>query len=365
MSGIDTDRLERARARLGDAVVDPAVWPEIIDQISVAVKATGGVLLPGNGRMPDVPRSAGLDELVKTYFENGWHLRDLRTERGRPLLLKGDKVITDQDIITAQEMRRFAFYNEFLARQGFKWFAAVSFWVDSELWLLSIQRTMREGPFEAIDKCTLSQLSRPLANVASLSTAVGRIALSSVTNALNLVCQPAIAIDRFGFVLDANAGAEALFDAHIRVKSKRLVVSDAEAKSCLENLVDCLRVTPDVARLPCEPIIVRHPERGPVILNILPVHGAARSPFLGARALLTLTVAEPKPAPKAALLGGAFGLTPAESRLASIIAEGRSLERAAEELRISKATARNQLREVFTKTDTHRQGELIALLSRL
>jgi len=119
-------------------------------------------------------------------------------------------------------MRRFAFYNEFLARQGFKWFAAVSFWVDSELWLLSIQRTMREGPFEAIDKCTLSQLSRPLADVASLSTAVGRIALSSVTNALNLVCQPAIAIDRFGFVLDANAGAEALFDAHIRVKSKRL-----------------------------------------------------------------------------------------------------------------------------------------------
>ncbi len=292
MGGIDTDRLERARARLGDAVIDPAVWPEIIDQISVAVKASGGVLLPGDVRTPDTPRSAGLDELVKTYFENGWHLRDLRTERGRPLALKGDKVIMDQDIITAQEMRRFAFYNEFLAPQGFKWFAVVSFWVGSELWLLSIQRTMREGPFEAIDKRTLSQLSRPLADVASLCAAVGRIALSSATNALNVVGQPAIAIDRFGFVLDVNYGAEALFDADVRVTDRRLVVGDAHAKGCLEKMVDQLRVSSDLATLSCDQIVIRRGAKGPIILQILPVHGCARTPFLGARALLTLTAVE-------------------------------------------------------------------------
>jgi DNA-binding CsgD family transcriptional regulator len=65
------------------------------------------------------------------------------------------------------------------------------------------------------------------------------------------------------------------------------------------------------------------------------------------------------------LLSKAFGLTPAEARLASIIAEGLNPERAAEELGISKGTARNQLKAIFAKTATHRQAELAALLSRL
>jgi DNA-binding CsgD family transcriptional regulator len=59
----------------------------------------------------------------------------------------------------------------------------------------------------------------------------------------------------------------------------------------------------------------------------------------------------------------AFGLTPAEARLASIIAKGRSPEQAAGTLGISPGTARNHLKEIFGKTDTHRQSELVALLS--
>jgi DNA-binding CsgD family transcriptional regulator len=290
---------------------------------------------------------------------------DVRALRSTPLVLKGEKVVTDQDIVTPEEMRRLAYYNELMAPHGFRWFAAVGFWAGTALWALSIQRKAREGPFETNDKPALAQLSQLLTEVASLSTAVGRISLSSATDALNAVRQPAIAIDRFGFVLDANAGAEALFDADIRVKDRCLVVGDAEAKSCLEKLVDRLRVTPDTATLPCEPIVIRRRHKSPVILRVLPVHPAARTPFLGARALLTLTAIEPRPGPKATLLARAFGLTPAEARLASIVAEGLNPERAAEELGITKVTARNQLRAIFAKTATHRQSELVSLLSRL
>ncbi|MGO9234346.1 MAG: helix-turn-helix transcriptional regulator [Methylocella sp.] len=41
---------------------------------------------------------------------------------------------------------------------------------------------------------------------------------------------------------------------------------------------------------------------------------------------------------------------------------GQSHHIAARELKISRATARNQLKSVFAKTDTHRQSELVALL---
>lgn len=64
-------------------------------------------------------------------------------------------------------------------------------------------------------------------------------------------------------------------------------------------------------------------------------------------------------------LRGAFGLTPAEARLAARLAGGDTLEHAADALNVTKETARSQLKQVFAKTETHRQSELVALLARL
>lgn len=69
--------------------------------------------------------------------------------------------------------------------------------------------------------------------------------------------------------------------------------------------------------------------------------------------------------PKAEVLARTFGLSPAEARLATLIAAGRSPEQAAQNLGLALDTVRNQLKVVFAKTQTHRQGELVALLSRL
>jgi len=57
-----------------------------------------------------------------------------------------------------------------------------------------------------------------------------------------------------------------------------------------------------------------------------------------------------------------YGLTPAESRLAARLAEGEKLEDVASLFGIRLGTARNQLKAVFAKTDTHRQSELVARL---
>lgn len=56
------------------------------------------------------------------------------------------------------------------------------------------------------------------------------------------------------------------------------------------------------------------------------------------------------------------GLTRAEAKLASMLADGISLEEAAEALRVSILTVRSQLKSVFAKTGVSRQAELVALL---
>jgi hypothetical protein len=83
-----------------------------------------------------------------------------------------------------------------------------------------------------------------------------------------------------------------MFDESIRTSNRRLVVGDAKSRVCLEKLTNRLRIAPDTAALPCEPIVIRRREKTPIVLRVLPVHGAARTPFLGARALLTLTAVD-------------------------------------------------------------------------
>jgi DNA-binding HTH domain-containing proteins len=57
-----------------------------------------------------------------------------------------------------------------------------------------------------------------------------------------------------------------------------------------------------------------------------------------------------------------FGLTPTEARLAAELANGASLEHAAERLGITVGTARVHLKHIFSKTETNRQSELIHFL---
>jgi DNA-binding CsgD family transcriptional regulator len=71
------------------------------------------------------------------------------------------------------------------------------------------------------------------------------------------------------------------------------------------------------------------------------------------------------PVPSATLLGEYFDFTPAEARLAQIIAQGSSLDEAAQALGIRMSTARTQLASIFAKTNTRRQGKLVAILCRI
>jgi DNA-binding CsgD family transcriptional regulator len=60
-----------------------------------------------------------------------------------------------------------------------------------------------------------------------------------------------------------------------------------------------------------------------------------------------------------------YGLTRKEALMAQKLAEGKTVEEAAQELQIRYETARTHLRRIFSKTQTSRQTELLLLLARL
>jgi len=206
----------------------------------------------------------------------------------------------------------------------------------------------------------LASFTRRLIEIAAVAGARGSD--TSPAAALNAMRLPAIALDQHGFVAEANGAAEAIFDNDFRIKDRRLFVRDPAARALLKDAIDQLKTSPRLNPLVTEPIIVQRQDKLPVIVRIWRFDGAAQLPAQDVRALLTLNALGPKPGPPAATLAETFRLTPAEAKLASVIARGASPEIAARELKISQETARNQLKSVFAKTETHRQSELVALI---
>jgi DNA-binding CsgD family transcriptional regulator len=216
------------------------------------------------------------------------------------------------------------------------------------------------GNLCAEEERILASFTQRLIEIAAVAGARGSGA--SPTAALNAMRLPAIALDQNGFVADVNAAADAVFDNNIRIKDRRLFVSDPDCRTLLNAAIDQLKILPRLNSLVFEPVIVPRTEKLPVILRIWPFDGLAHRPDQEVRALLTLNALGPRPGPPAAIIAKTFRLTPSEAKLACIIARGAPPDVAARELKISRETARNQLKSVFAKTDTHRQSELVALL---
>jgi DNA-binding CsgD family transcriptional regulator len=63
-----------------------------------------------------------------------------------------------------------------------------------------------------------------------------------------------------------------------------------------------------------------------------------------------------------AVLRDKFGLTPGESRLALRLVSGETLQTAASALDISYESARSVLKNIFAKTGTHRQAQLVVII---
>lgn len=66
----------------------------------------------------------------------------------------------------------------------------------------------------------------------------------------------------------------------------------------------------------------------------------------------------------ATTLSASYGLTPAEARIALALVEGKQLAQIAADFDISRTTVAFHLRNIFQKTGTSRQAELVALFLR-
>ncbi len=347
--------------RLQQAAFDPTLWSSVLADVSHCAGGAGAVLFSVDKRLPESPASPDLGPMLDDYMKGGWHARDERY-RGVPIMLRNG-IAVDQDFVNPDEMPRSAYYNDFLGRHKRRWFAGLGLQIEGDLWCISIQRTIAQGPFQADEVQRLKMLLQPLRDAAALTRKIGFARILGMTDALELLGQPSILFDDRGCVLSINGLAEQLVGAMIDVKSQTLAFGDPQSQSKFNAIL--ATAATDALGPPQRSIAVVRDRLGRRhVVRAIGLRGWARYAFTGARALLMFEAAPPSAGEAQSLVRVAFGLTAAESRLAVELSTGISVARAADNLGVTYETARSLLKTIFSKTDTHRQGELVVLLAR-
>jgi len=182
-------------------------------------------------------------------------------------------------------------------------------------------------------------------------------------HALDLLSVGVLLVDGEGRVLERNRAAEEIVDGiSLRVGRGRRADKDdplAEALLACREAAASARGT-DLVRVFGPFPIRRAPPMGPLVAVAAPVRPRAGN---GAGSpLVFVTDPERERVLAATALERVFGLTPAESRLADLIARGGTPKEAARALGIQVATARVHLKRIFLKTGTDRQSSLVRRL---
>lgn len=261
---------------------------------------------------------------------------------------------------------RSEFFQDFLIPRGLRYglFAVVDEDEDSITTFVNL-RPLDMKPFEAENQMAArrfgSHLQRALRLQAKMQGLQTKVELGSV--AIDTLALSMLIVDAKGKILHLNQAAESMLDntrSDLSGRSGRLSAIDPADKTKLLSLIAGATTSPasggamlmkgDIARqlfvtpLPATSSFVRDWQM-PLALVLVTDAG---------KALSTLE-----------LIGKLYHLSPAELRLASALLSGKSPEEYARDANVTMNTIRSQLKSLFSKTGTHRQSELVALLSRV
>lgn len=355
--------LHKIEAAFQAATVDPSLWTSALDCVSEQTESRGALLLPVQGdQIPSQPASDGVARLWETYFRDGWHLRDERF-RTLPALLRTG-VADDFDCGLAELIPTHPYYQELLAPHGFRWFAGVKLSFGDDVWCLAIQRGIDQDPFSPEQKEKLAQLSRSLTTVTMFARALGLAASSAVVEAFEISQTAVVLLDREAQVVRTNQSADRLLRDDVRIAGKRLCARDLAATAALDRALHRLLWAPSGASL-MPAVALPRTGKMPILAYPLKLPSLAASAMSAAQAAVVLIDPAARARPIEASLQAAFRLTPAEVRLATLLASGDRLEAICEQLEISRETGRNQLKSIFAKTGTNRQAELVLAMAKM
>jgi DNA-binding CsgD family transcriptional regulator len=350
--------------RIYDAGADLAAWRQVLTDI--CHWAGGGVgqilVFEAGAPAPLFNVAVGYDAEAHARYLRDYALQDPRLPAWRrlPPTVQSCHHVVDPAWLDRQD------FGAFLDDNGCRWTMAAIDPAFDGVAGMSVRRPRRDGPFTPEETgrfdLLVPHIRRSLVLMQRLEGLAGRAGIAE--DVLDRFDRAVVLLGADGRVVHVNAMAGRLIESgRLQLRGRRLRSADPGEATALRGLIAAtLEPGPRAAGVRLlagggTALIAsgcRLPDRRPAALAVPQ-----------AAAVLFLTPSGGNHDDLTQVLPALFGLSRAEVRLAAALHDGFSLSEIAEQLELSRETLRTQLRSVFDKTGTRRQGTLIRLLTDL
>jgi len=369
-------RFSRLVLMIQEAALAPERWNSVVSAITEAAGGSEAIFF-SNALPPSMGgfwasrsiQPQHMESYSKYYFDKDvWRL-------ARPDYYNVSRVFRDVEIVHPEAVRRSEFYNDFLSQLDIgRLLVSVVLPVENEIikggLYLSIFRPMKKNGFDKDHQDLLERLVPHLqAAVKTQYILKAREHSHQLSNtALNALETAVLVVDRKLRVVLANRSGDQMLSS-----ADGLSVQDGELSGT--TATETRRIRAFVANL----FELHSAAPRPQALRIERRSGRKSYACTGQRLPLGAGIAGVRSDPVAILfirelaaqrslepeaLGQLYGLTATEAQLASLLAQGLTLEQAASLRGITYETARTYLKGLFEKMGCHRQAELVSLLVR-
>lgn len=353
------------------AAADGDAWPSVLDRLRQHLDARVVTLMHhefGAGTHAMLYESPGGfgQGMVEHAPRSPWFLSSGEYWPGR--------VMTGDELTGSLDLRRTDFYRGFLQPQGLlHLLCGVIDQRERGAHVLAVYRAETQAPFDAADKARLA----PLLEHITLSMHSQWRWQESHELALALLglsdhdAHPAILVAADGEPLHVNVAAAQLLGERrgLVVDGGRLAAAHPGDRRLLADTLARVALqdpSPGASRPAVLTMAAPHGEP-PVVVVVRPVGAVFRRQAGRARPLALVAVRGTHALhdPAHCVFAHQYELTAAQAKVCALVFAGQPLAAIARQLGLSENTVRSHLKQIFLKTDTHGQMELVHLHARV
>ena len=347
-----------------DAALDEAGWVTFLESVRNLLGANYASLIVRTETTDDIG-------LIVSAGNNQPNL-----DPGNPFIamspftgMKPDQLVTIGQVISEKDWRASTYYRDYCAPQGvFHVMAADIATLNGGVYGFRVTRPEAAPDFSRADRNFCSLLIPHIKRALNLHLSINqdRKVSTLYSHAMAQLRVGVVILDQNGQVIESNPAATTILDLKdgLRVAGKQLEASYANDNRKLQGLVRDALAHPHASKLALtEAVSISRPS-GRLSWGLI-VQSISSDQWTEGKQRPSVAVfvrdSEGRVDPPVRLAQQLFHLTPAETALAIQLANGLSLEEAAEQLNIKRNTARAHLRSIFSKTGVRRQTELVRI----
>ncbi len=361
---IDLTKLDRALDKALEAAVDHALWPGVLDDIVEATGIFAANIIPVTARSPEmIITTERIRPAFETYFAEGWHEREWRM-RAVPLLMR-DGTARDQQYTSREEFARHDYYR-FQARHGVGRTCIIGFSSPEDFLGMTLHRTLDDDFFSNEEARVFQMMRERLMMSTTMMRRLSASKVEGMSEAFETSGVAAIFFDRLCRVTRATSAAEQLLGQELHISNRQLCSRDYAQTAAIQRRMGAIIseqwLRPDGSR---GIIVIPREHKRPLLLRIQRLGGNLPQLFAHSTGVCIIEDLDDRPQIEAQSLRQLFDLTASEASIAVLVAQGMPLRAVADNHSMAYETVRSHLKSVFKKTDTGRQAELTALISRI